>query len=207
MPGKREYNKKLKKFSIIESARELFLSKKYSAITVDEIAALAGTSKKTLYTYFPSKLSLYIEMFEGYLQQLHLELSKIQKQNLPPDQAFLVSFDLLYQFTKTNRKFMRLFWQVNSEDFDGEIPDELIFRIRLWNKAMLDDALEGLERLQELGYFSGFNPKLLVHIISSINKGIFVHVNKENILEVEDIDADDLYHEFVKLLKSGLGSE
>lgn len=204
MPRKREYNKKVRRLSIIEAARGLFLEKNYSLITVDEIASLAGLSKKTLYTYFSSKLSLYIEMFEEYLQQLHSELAKVRKQSLPADESFLVSFDTLYQFTKKNRKFMRLFWQVSSKDFNGSIPDELISRIHLWNKAMLDDALEGVISLQKQGYFLGFNPNLLVHLISSMNKGIFVHVNKENILEVKDIDADNLYNEFVKLLTAGL---
>jgi AcrR family transcriptional regulator len=71
---------------------------------MDEIAKLAGITKKTLYTYFPSKLSVYIKLFEDYLQQLRSELAKIPGQNLPPGQGILASFEVLYKFTKKKRK-------------------------------------------------------------------------------------------------------
>ncbi len=44
---------------------------------------------------------------------------------------------------------------------------------------------------------------VIVYVILCINKGIFVHVDKENLWEEKNIDADSLYNEFVKLLKTG----
>lgn len=199
----REFNKKLKQLTIIEAARELFLTKRYNSITMDEIAELAGMTKKTLYTYFPSKLSLYIELFEGYLQELRSELAKIPSQNLLPGQGILASFEVLYQFTKKNVRFMRLYWEMNSEDFDGKIPDELITRINTGGREILKEGQASIIRAQEKGYVSGYNPNLLWHIVSSINKGIFIHTDKERKFKVSNIDSDDLYKEFVKLLKEG----
>ena len=203
MERTREFNKKLKQLTIIEAARELFLTKRYNSITMDEIAKLAGITKKTLYTYFPSKLSVYIKLFEDYLNQLRSELAKIPSQNLPPGQGILASFEVLYKFTKKNVRFMRLYWEMNSEDFDGIIPEELITSINTGGREILKEGQASIIRAHEKGYFLQYDPGLLWHIISSINKGIFIHTDKERKFRVSNIDSDDLYKEFVKLLKQG----
>jgi AcrR family transcriptional regulator len=199
----RKFNKKLKQLTIIEAARELFLTKRYNSITMDEIARLAGITKKTLYTYFPSKLSLYIKLFEGYLQQLRSELAIIQGQNLSPGQGILASFEVLYQFTKKNVRFMRLYWEMNSEDFDGKIPEELITSINTGGREILKEGQASIIRALGKGHVLEYDPNLLWHIVSSINKGIFIHTDKERKFRVSNIDSDDLYQEFVKLLKEG----
>jgi len=55
----REFNKKLKQLTIIEAARELFLIKGTIQLLWMKLPT-GGITKKTLYTYFPSKLSVYI---------------------------------------------------------------------------------------------------------------------------------------------------
>jgi AcrR family transcriptional regulator len=199
----REFNKKLKQLTIIEAARELFLNKRYNSITMDEIAKLAGITKKTLYTYFPSKLSVYIKLFEDYLRQLRSELVKIQGQSLSPGQGILTSFEVLYKFTKKNVRFMRLYWEMNSEDFDGKIPDELITSINTGGREILKEGQASIRRAQAKGYVPGYDPNLLWHIVSAINKGIFIHTDKERKFKVSNIDSEDLYQEFVKLLREG----
>lgn len=43
---------------ILETARDLFFSHGFARVTMDQIAATLGMSKKTLYKYFPSKEGL-----------------------------------------------------------------------------------------------------------------------------------------------------
>ena len=62
MPGKKEFNKELKRLTILNAAKKLFIEKKYNTITVDEIAKIAGITKRTLYLYYPSKLALFIHV-------------------------------------------------------------------------------------------------------------------------------------------------
>jgi len=51
-----------KRGTVIEAATSLFLSKGYDGTTMDEVAALAGVSKPTLYRYFADKERLYAEI-------------------------------------------------------------------------------------------------------------------------------------------------
>ena len=47
---------------VLEGAREVFLSEGYDGAGVDEIARRAGVSKATLYSYFPDKRLLFMEV-------------------------------------------------------------------------------------------------------------------------------------------------
>lgn len=49
-----------KRGTVVEAATSLFLSKGYDGTTMDEVAALAGVSKPTLYRYFADKEQLYV---------------------------------------------------------------------------------------------------------------------------------------------------
>ena len=48
--------------AVLDAARGLFLEHGFEATSVDEIARLAGVSKATLYSYFPDKSLLFLEV-------------------------------------------------------------------------------------------------------------------------------------------------
>lgn len=55
--------KKGRKFDqVIAGARDVFLSAGFKGASVDDIAAAAGVSKATLYSYFPDKQRLFMEV-------------------------------------------------------------------------------------------------------------------------------------------------
>ena len=54
--------------SIIDVARDVFLSEGYAAASMSEIAARVGGSKGTLYNYFPSKEALFAAFMEAECQ-------------------------------------------------------------------------------------------------------------------------------------------
>lgn len=52
-----------RKFSqVVDGAREVFLASGFEGASVDEIARVAGVSKATLYSYFPDKRLLFMEV-------------------------------------------------------------------------------------------------------------------------------------------------
>lgn len=58
--------KKGRKFEqVLEGAREVFLRDGYEGASVDTIAKSAGVSKATLYSYFPDKRLLFMEVAKG----------------------------------------------------------------------------------------------------------------------------------------------
>ncbi|GAA0290313.1 TetR/AcrR family transcriptional regulator [Rhodovulum strictum] len=49
---------------VLEGARDIFLRDGFEGASVDDIARAAGVSKATLYSYFPDKRLLFIEVFQ-----------------------------------------------------------------------------------------------------------------------------------------------
>jgi TetR/AcrR family transcriptional repressor of mexJK operon len=49
-----------KRQAILEAARDLFLQQGYAGVSMDEVAALAGVSKVTIYKHFSDKHTLFI---------------------------------------------------------------------------------------------------------------------------------------------------
>jgi TetR/AcrR family transcriptional regulator, mexJK operon transcriptional repressor len=61
--GKEEVIRKGRKFDqVLEGARSVFLRDGFEGASVDDIARAAGVSKATLYSYFPDKRLLFLEV-------------------------------------------------------------------------------------------------------------------------------------------------
>ena len=50
---------------VLEGARQVFMREGYEGASVDMIAKAAGVSKATLYSYFPDKSMLFVEVAKG----------------------------------------------------------------------------------------------------------------------------------------------
>ena len=195
-----EHKKQRKLLSIVQAAEEIFFEKAYGSITVDEIAQAAGVTKRTLYTYFPSKIALFIHIFEGRLQRLHHRVLEARERESSPDKALLNAARELFQFTWENEKFMRFFWAMDSNEFDGEIPAELIHSLRIWNRGLIDSTVELVRQGQAQGRIKAdVDPELFVHLVSAVNKGILIHTNKETKLDIASVRPEDLMNGFIRL--------
>ncbi len=207
MAGKQKFNKRVKQLTIVQAAKELFLEHGYSKITVDQIADRAGVTKRTLYSHFPSKLALFVNVFDDYLQQLHTEMSAVLDEGLKIDILLRRLTATLFEFTKRNEKFMRLFWALDTDEFDGLIPEELVNRIKIWNRAMIDEVVKVSEEPNNRGLIKSYDPELLFHLMSAINKGIFLHTNKSYRFKIASLNPEELYNLMIDLVEKGLFGE
>lgn len=203
--NKKILKQEMKRITIIQAAKELFLEQRYSSITMDVIAKRAGITKRTLYAYFPSKLALFIHLFDEYLQHLLQQVTRSAKQDLPTKELIVSLFTALFEFTRTNEKFMRLYWTLDSNEFDGLIPEELLSRIRIWTKALFDESRTVMEKAKSEGILSPeLSTELVIHLMSAMNKGIFIHTSKENKFEIANVDPDKLFQVAKETLTRGL---
>lgn len=63
MPDGTTHTKKGRKFDqVLEGARQVFLCDGFEGASVDDIAKAAGVSKATLYSYFPDKRFLFLQV-------------------------------------------------------------------------------------------------------------------------------------------------
>jgi AcrR family transcriptional regulator len=191
---------------ILRSAEDIFLEKGFRLTSTDEIAARAGVTKRTLYKYFPSKLALYVGMYDDYLYALHREISKIAGLTLPSDQLLFRYFNVFFKFTKKNERFMRLFyWVSDAHEFNGNIPEELRNKVNAHTNEIEKIVEDHMTRVFKDGKLITIQPRHLIHVIKAINKGIFIHANKEQRFRtVIDISPEKLFKLFNIILKGGV---
>ncbi|WP_308918304.1 TetR/AcrR family transcriptional regulator [Jannaschia sp. LMIT008] len=72
---------------VIEGARSVFLSDGYEGASVDAIAKAAGVSKATLYSYFPDKRLLFMEVARSECGAQIDEAGEILDTGVPAPQA------------------------------------------------------------------------------------------------------------------------
>ncbi|MCZ4259305.1 TetR/AcrR family transcriptional regulator [Limimaricola sp. G21655-S1] len=82
-----EIRKGRKYDQVLEGAREVFLGEGFEGASVDDIARAAGVSKATLYSYFPDKRLLFLEVTRNECRR-HADnaLSEV-KGSGPPDKV------------------------------------------------------------------------------------------------------------------------
>lgn len=77
-----------RKFSqVLEGARKVFLRDGFEGASVDDIAREAGVSKATLYSYFPDKRLMFIEVFRAELTRETADASTLIDVDLPVEQV------------------------------------------------------------------------------------------------------------------------
>lgn len=202
--SKRRVRKLSIRNEIIKVAEEVFLEKSYRLASVDEIAERADVTKRTLYKHFPSKLALFIHIFEVHLLKLEKELLFRTKANSSSEKDIKQHFQALFKFTLKNEKFMRLYWMIDSNEFEGEIPSELVDHVQKLTNKMLGVSKSLFEKASGTGAIIDANPVLLVHLLSAINKGIFVHTNKEKRFDIAEIKPEELFDLLFVILENGL---
>jgi Transcriptional regulator len=186
--------------AIQDAAIRLFATRGYQEITMVEVAQKAHIAKRTLYKYYPSKIALFASIFERYLQMLLREMRAEEYDGLSFGEILKKSLTFLYDFTKKNEGFMRLFWMINNESVEGDVPEELKQQINRWNMELVDQTADFLREKQPNGLFRGYSPELVTHMISAVNKGIFLQITKESSLGIPGPVYDDLLNLFCDMI-------
>ena len=70
--------------SVTEAARALFVNEGYSAVSIRRVAAVAGVTPKTLYSYFESKLALLLSLWSDVFMDVFTVLERISRDEQEP---------------------------------------------------------------------------------------------------------------------------
>ena len=83
---------------VIAGARDVFLSQGYEGASVDEIARAAGVSKATLYSYFPEKGLLFMEVAMLECRRQTDDALEAIDTSLPPRQVLALAAERMLAF-------------------------------------------------------------------------------------------------------------
>jgi len=93
---------------LLDCALELFATRGYDAVGVQEVAVAAGLKKPTLYHYFGSKSGLLQTLLEENFAGLFAGLEQANQYNRDVISTLLAITNVYFDFAQKQRKFYRL---------------------------------------------------------------------------------------------------
>ncbi|MBI3579173.1 MAG: TetR/AcrR family transcriptional regulator [Ignavibacteriales bacterium] len=179
---------------ILQQAREHFFKFGFSKVTMSEIAAELGMSKKTLYAYFPSKEDLLM----ASLRQLQEETSAVTEG---------IIADMTMDFGEKMNKLMSVLNAHHSKldtwflaDLQKNLPSGWSFCNDFQRDRMRKNTRDLVRQGVEQGIFrSDVNETVLVTMYMIIMQGMMT----PEMLKQLPLSATQLYDEIMKVLFGG----
>lgn len=139
---------------LVDVARREFAQKGFEATTMNDIAVASGKGRRTLYTYFNNKESIYWAVIENELERLSDRMDEVAHMDISAEQKVLV---LIYTHLNTIKEvvarngslraeFFRNIWQVERirKAFDHNEHE-------LFAKVLQEGRDEGKFRIDDVG--------------------------------------------------------
>jgi AcrR family transcriptional regulator len=129
---------------LLEVGRELFTTRSYDDLSIDEIAHAAGISKGLLYHYFPSKRVFYVESLREAAEELLRHT--LPPQDLAPIERLRAGIDAYLAYVDRHRiVFSALIWRGIQRDPEVYSIVENT-RIRFFDRLLTEIALSPIGR-------------------------------------------------------------
>ncbi|OGV60473.1 MAG: hypothetical protein A2X45_19070 [Lentisphaerae bacterium GWF2_50_93] len=116
---RRQREKEQRRKDIVDSARKFFFEKGFNGTTMPEIAKSLELSAGTLYLYFPSKESLYLELLlEGYDVMIVKLREQVRPYAAPRDQVKALT-SAFFKFAEESPEYFDIIFFILQREFGG----------------------------------------------------------------------------------------
>lgn len=179
---------------ILRVAAEVFSEKGYRTATLDDLAAAAGISRATFYSYFPSKEELLCRLYRQFASATHAEVQKIIAQDLPVQEKLRRIVRFMVTYVATHTALVQVFF---SEVLN--LPAKMSHTV----KQTDSEYHRTIERVVEEGVREGvlapFDPRLLTYGLMGMCTWVYRWYRPQHTTPTPDTIADT----FISLLERG----
>jgi AcrR family transcriptional regulator len=154
--ARREREKRERRRSILQAARETFFENGFHHATVDSVAERAEVSKGTVYLYFESKEALLAHLLLEGLEDLVAELDRAcgAATGLAADEQLRALAQAYLDFFRRDPQYFPFLMAMDRGRFQEAIPPELYEEILAASLEGLNRAVRVVERGMEEGLFT-----------------------------------------------------
>lgn len=176
------------KEKILSKASDLFLTLGFKSVTMDDIAAEMGISKKTIYSHFSTKLKLVQASTSHIMEKIHNGICNICSGDQNPIEELFYIKSLVIEQLKNEKSspqyqlqkyYPRIFKQIKEEQFQSV------------NQCVLDNLDRGIK---EGFYRKEINKDIISRFYVNGNVGI---MNYE-LFPVNEFNVSDLKGDFLE---------
>ena len=191
---KREIKRERKREKILEAAAELFSTKHYHEVMMDDVAKLISVAKGTVYNYFTSKEELYFTIMHTRMENLlSLLKQKIEseKNSIDSLRAFVVH---LYMFMMKHQKFF-LIYQRETLNGNNSFCEDLISL----EKQIKQMIMQIISRGEKEGIFRKVDEEFAISLIfgsiyGAVQRGINGNLPNDSVVKEKEEIFDFVLH-------------
>ena len=155
-PVRTRLRSSVRRKELIAVAGNLFASRGYYAVTVDDIGEAVGLTGPALYRHFSSKEALLVAVFDEVIEQLTIRLRAIVSESPDPGTALLAIVRLHVEFAIEQRENVAV-WR---QEFQN-LPETDRWRLRRAQRLYVEEWVHQVHELRP--EFSDTEVRAAVH--------------------------------------------
>ncbi|MGE0056037.1 MAG: TetR/AcrR family transcriptional regulator [Hyphomicrobium sp.] len=124
---------------MVQAASVLFLGGSFHKVGIAEICAVAHVNKGTFYHFFPSKISLLLEIIDRYTSAVAEQFANVANSALPPARKVSGVFDIPQERNTA--------WQAEYGSASGCFIGNIILEMAATDPVVRERAEKAIERL------------------------------------------------------------
>jgi AcrR family transcriptional regulator len=206
--ARREREKRERRRSILQAARETFFENGFHHATVDSVAERAEVSKGTVYLYFESKEALLAHLLLEGLEDLVAELDRAYgaATGLPADEQLRALAQAYLDFFCRDPQYFPFLMAMDRGRFQEAIPPELYEEILAASLEGLNRAVRVVEQGIEEGLFTCPDAQNAACVFWASLNGVLQLMEHPLRREMVGVGEQVLYQSSVETVIKGLKS-
>ena len=147
-----------RRLQVLDAARSLFFKKGYRGTTIQQIAARAGYSKRTVYLDYDNKDDLFMALCAEGAELLLLQLQQVPGDQLAIEDGINQYLDIFVRFSRDNPQYFHMIFSEATPDIVDNCSDPVRNRIAGLERACLGIIVAWTERAMRERYIRTVDP-------------------------------------------------
>lgn len=192
--------RQLREDAILEATQQLLTAKGYAELNMDEVAALAGIAKATLYQHFSSKDELVVNVVVRQLR-----LSEAALDRLDPSLPAIKRLEL---FLKQGIKYRASMWESNQRSASavnvGQLPPK-VQEVPAYQQQLARQQTKLAALINEAKAQGDLNSELSTPIILAVIVRLFQN-SYNDLLSAKQATPEELSNSIIHIILDGIRS-
>jgi AcrR family transcriptional regulator len=211
---RKAWEKEQRKERIVDRAQEVFFEKGFDGATIDDIAAAAGYSKRSIYLYFSDREELFLAVVVRGQEMLFTTLSRALEMKGPHDPGLMILGKAFFDFSLSHPEFfdMIMAYESRIHPYRGNCPGRSESSVRARCQE-LSERYGGLvihaieESIKSKRISTSLEPRQLMLLLWGQVFGVMqiILMRSKGFRETYGITPDALFGEFLSMMEKALG--
>ncbi|MCP3900367.1 MAG: TetR/AcrR family transcriptional regulator [Desulfobacteraceae bacterium] len=201
---RKQREKGIRRFQILEAAKEVFSSKGYNAATMEEIADVAELSPGTLYIYFKNKEELHTFLSIDILKRIAEAVEVVSQSQVSSEIKLDNLRDVFIDVYENDPMILINLFHLQAGETLKNLSEEVLNMLKQTSVIALGAITSIIIDGTEEGVFIDSHPVALADVIWSTFSGVVLWVDSKRLLNDQKDFVKSTLNVAFSILKKGL---